>query len=243
MRHLANPFARDLIDPFNPSAAFDPGIAMPAAYGISEAAVRKVGLPAAYGAAKKIAQRTGKPVLCPCPGTKKALVARPKKRRMPWAYVPKRRPTILPAQVRGPLPDKYVKLGQRGGMLPAALWKTARLADARATRAAAVDRQEEAEAARRSSNQVPGRRILSTGKAAPWMRDIGPDHRRRWAAKRLAVSLRRRAVGQPKNVQTEMARSALVAMVGVAARRGQRVSAAQQKALYKVLLQIATKGA
>ena len=164
MAQAVNEFTRGFI-PFNPNDAFNYGLAMPAAYGFTEAQVRRIGVPAAYKAAKIIARQKKRAVLVPVPGSGKSFVARPpKKKYRASPFVARRKPGVLTAQTRAPLPDTYLAVGQRSAMPPKALWKTAVAARKRAQAAARVERQRDAVAARRSSNVVPGRVVKPTSR-------------------------------------------------------------------------------
>ena len=177
MTPAVNEFTRGFI-PFNPNEAFNYGLAMPAAYGFTEAQVRKIGVPAAYKAAGIIAKRKKRPVLVPVPGTGKSFVRKPpKKKAKPRStpFVARKRAGVLTAQTRAPLPDAYLAVGQRSAMPPKALWATANLAKKRAMAASKVEQQRDAVAARRSSNVMPGVKLKPAPKSMSRRKRIG-DH-------------------------------------------------------------------
>lgn len=93
--------------------------APPAAYALSQRVVTAVGANTALQAAARIAKGTGKPVAVPWRG--KSVLVRPQ-RSLPFAFT-RRRPVVLPAQVRGNFSSDVKGVLQRGPLTDAQIRK------------------------------------------------------------------------------------------------------------------------
>lgn len=135
---------------------------MPAAFGLTERAVREVGVEKAIASAQHVANKKQRPCIVPIPGTGKSKVVRPQKRKpaFSFAFVPKRKPIVLPAKIHRPVDVPNRNQTARGPLGPNQVKAILALQKRTSRIESAAARQAESHVERRATREhVPARRV------------------------------------------------------------------------------------